>query len=127
LEQSRHAKPAEYDLGCLRDGYFAGDVWFFVDDPSRWRPEPFRPPTVGVSWKAGNRHDGNIDTKPTYEPRAAFLPGTAHPLKTSFGLDLKIPVSAGDVLQLWFTLVDLDTGKTLLYQENIKITYKPCA
>ena len=125
LKHTRHPKP-EYDLGCVRDS-FVGEVWFFIDDTDRWRPEPFRPPTVSVSWKAGNRQGGDIDPKPAYEPRSAFSGLAANPLKPSFGLELKIPVSSGDVLELSFTLVDLDTQKTLLYQENLKITSQPCA
>ena len=49
------------------------------------------------------------------------------PLKTSFGYDLKIPVSDKDLLELRFTLVDKDAQITLLYSEDLKITYKPCS
>jgi hypothetical protein len=124
-----HSSPMSNKKGCF---VTCGGSWmqsftilFHVDADIQPRPQPFRPPIVSmlieVITAQGNSKffQRKTDSKPIYQ-------GAGRPLKTSFGQNLKVPLSPGDILRVTLQMNDLSSGTTFDYLDNISVVTIPC-
>jgi hypothetical protein len=112
-----------FHLSCLGGATFS--VFFLVGN----RPEPFRRPSLKVSWKvAGTEHPFSA-INPKYV--AALLEGSFGPAvrvdPDLFRHVFAVYAQDKDILEITIMLIDEDSATTLTYQDHAEVVVDTCA